>query len=458
MPRTAFGASAFRSAAPGLGQLAAAIGGGGDSFEKGRQSEIMLQSKLAQEMAAMQAHQATASLNSAKADSERAGIAAQSPDALMTNAMRQSGVPLDERQAVDQYFKTGQLGGKFAPSVDGMGPVAPAPDWQSKLEPLARLLGSVQNAVALGDKNSEHVAGAAGKFREHALSDAIIAGRANRNAVGGAQAAVAGKDLYKQDSTGSVLDQFAGTVDTSNPMAASTITLRKEQAGAQKANAAQSYASAGASNASAAKTRQETGRGVLVQTADGPVFADPKTGTGIPVNVNGAPAKGARGKGAVAMSSVLQKELIEADDLAATAAQTAATLKKALELNKAAYNGYGALAWAKVRSNLSGESEAANATVDLNNMIGEQALSGMKAIFGGNPTEGERAILLDLQASADKTPAQRKSIIDRGIAAAERRAGLSRERAKAIRSGSYLSEEADPIAPAGGGKSIVVDY
>lgn len=160
-----------------------------------------------------------------------------------------------------------------------------------------------------------------------------------------------------------------------------------------------------------------------------------------------ADAAKARGKGPGAMSATLQKELVEADDMVSTTEATAATLRKALELNAKAYSGYAAKQRAQVRSNLPGSSPAADATIELDNLIGSQALEGMKAIFGGNPTEGERAILLDLQASADKTPAQREAIIRRGIAAAERRQRINAARARAIRSGSYLTEGAE--APAG---------
>jgi hypothetical protein len=150
-----------------------------------------------------------------------------------------------------------------------------------------------------------------------------------------------------------------------------------------------------------------------------------------------------RGSGPGKMSATLQKELIESDDLAATAQGTVDTLNQALKINDKAYSGYGASTRAKVRSNLPGKDASADATIELENLIGTQALAGMKAIFGGNPTEGERAILLELQASADKTPKQRAAIITRGIAAANRRAALSKERAKSIRGGTYLSDGAD---------------
>jgi len=255
-----------------------AIGGGGGAYENSKQNEILMQSKLGQALASMNAANATADLNSAKADAERSSLAMQQPDALRRNAMTNFGVPLDEDAAVSSYLQSGNLGGKYSTPVDGIGPAAPQPEWASKLGDVARAISGVQTAVTIGDKNSENIAKAGAINRESRLSDAIIAGTADRNRVGGAQAAVAGKDLYNRDSTGSVLDQFTGALDTANPLAASTINLRREQAGAQKANAAQSYASADNSRASAAKTRSELDRGVktgdiVVQTdADGRIM------------------------------------------------------------------------------------------------------------------------------------------------------------------------------------------
>jgi hypothetical protein len=136
----------------------------------------------------------------------------------------------------------------------------------------------------------------------------------------------------------------------------------------------------------------------------------------------------------------LQKELLESDDTVTSSKSVIGLLNQALTLNDAAYSGYGAKGRAVVRSNLPGESPEANATIDLDNIMTSQALESLKAIFGGMPTEGERKILLDMQASADKTPAQRKSIIDRAVKAAENRSTFSNQKAKAIRGGTYLTE------------------
>lgn len=143
---------------------------------------------------------------------------------------------------------------------------------------------------------------------------------------------------------------------------------------------------------------------------------------------------------AASMSPTLQKELIETDDTVSASRNVQTALQQALKLNKTAYSGFGADVRAKIRSNLPGESEGANATVEMNNIILGQALESLKATFGGAPTEGERKILIDLQASADKTPAQREALLNRAIQAAQRRENSAKAKAEAIRSGRYLTE------------------
>jgi hypothetical protein len=143
-----------------------------------------------------------------------------------------------------------------------------------------------------------------------------------------------------------------------------------------------------------------------------------------------------------ALSPTAQKELFEADELAKASENAVGMLNQALELNKKAYSGIGAKPLAVVRSNLPGfgESDEANSTIDLDNLMTGQALESLKATFGGMPTEGERKILLDIQASADKTPAQRKIIIDRAIQMANKRMKFNKSKADALRKGTYFTE------------------
>lgn len=131
------------------------------------------------------------------------------------------------------------------------------------------------------------------------------------------------------------------------------------------------------------------------------------------------------------LSATEQKEYFEADDRIAAGQNVVKNLESALSQNDAAYSGAMAdeRAWlvSNVGNLLGKETPSANATVDIKNLVSGQALEGLKTIFGGNPTEGERALLLELQASTEKTPAQRQQILQRGIEMANRR--LERDRA-----------------------------
>ena len=73
----------------------------------------------------------------------------------------------------------------------------------------------------------------------------------------------------------------------------------------------------------------------------------------------------------------------------------------------------------------------------MNNVVLGQALSSLKATFGAAPTEGERKILVDLQASIDKTPRERKLIMDRALELARVRLTFNQQRAAELRGGTY---------------------
>ena len=159
------------------------------------------------------------------------------------------------------------------------------------------------------------------------------------------------------------------------------------------------------------------------------------------------------------MSVTLQKELLESDDVAQSSKAIIGTLQQAKQINNEAYSGYGAKARATLASNMPWQSKGADATINLDNMMTGQGLDQMKTIFGAAPTEGERKILMDMQASADKTPEQRTAIMDRAIAAAQRRGEFAKQKAKAIRGGTYLTdgipESAPATPPKPAGKTIV---
>lgn len=92
------------------------------------------------------------------------------------------------------------------------------------------------------------------------------------------------------------------------------------------------------------------------------------------------------------------------------------------------------------------------ATTELENVVLGQALSNLKAIFGAAPTEGERKILVDLQASVDKTPQERRIIIQRAIDLANKRLSFNQDRANSLRGGDYYkAPNSAPAQPSGNG-------
>lgn len=142
------------------------------------------------------------------------------------------------------------------------------------------------------------------------------------------------------------------------------------------------------------------------------------------------------------LSSAAQKELFEATDTVEASKNVLGLLDEAEKLNEKAYSGWGATERAALRSNipLIGDSESANATINLDNIMTSQALANLKAVFGGMPTEGERKILLDIQASPSKTPQQRRDIIKRAREAAKQRLQFNAEKARQLRSGEFFGD------------------
>lgn len=154
----------------------------------------------------------------------------------------------------------------------------------------------------------------------------------------------------------------------------------------------------------------------------------------------------------------------ESEDMAMAANNTVDMLKSAITapaggkaLNDRAGSGEwaGTQAWL-ARNDPTGffDDATGEATTELNNVVMGQALASLKAIFGAAPTEGERQILIDMQASVDKTPAERKIIMERAIQLAEKRKAFYMDRANELRGGTYYQPgggmDATIPAPAGG--------
>lgn len=273
------------NSAPGLGRLAAAIGGGPmGGYRQGYEGELKLQSGLAQALAQQEASRASARLHNLQADAEEAQVKARNPQAVLSSALTANGIPTDEGSAITHFLQTGKLGGKYSAGPTDMGPVAPAPEWQDKLGPVARSLGTISQALALGDKSVENVAKAEGMRREQGLSDGVLAGTVDPTRFAQSQYAAKGSAPYSFHEYGTG-NNLTGKVDDSTGPAQRFGAYRNAEtgnqnaaAGAHKASAASSYASADNSRAHAAESRQRTEQGarggdiIPVTQADGSVL------------------------------------------------------------------------------------------------------------------------------------------------------------------------------------------
>jgi hypothetical protein len=147
-----------------------------------------------------------------------------------------------------------------------------------------------------------------------------------------------------------------------------------------------------------------------------------------------------------------KQAILQADEQVQTNQTAIDALEKAKSVNENANSGYGAGARATIGNNLPdwmvpdavSSPGSSAATADYDNLVIGTALTQLKSIFGGNPTEGERQILLDLQGSSNLPPPVRARILDRAQQAAQRRLEFNQQRAEQLRGGTYYQ-------PAGGG-------
>ncbi|KQQ39120.1 hypothetical protein ASF58_22775 [Methylobacterium sp. Leaf125] len=137
-----------------------------------------------------------------------------------------------------------------------------------------------------------------------------------------------------------------------------------------------------------------------------------------------------------------KKAIQEADTAVLGAQSTIEMLGQAKKLSKQAYEGPTA-GFRGAATSLFGN-EAGVATQDLDNLVTTQALQNLKSIFGGNPTEGERAILLDIQGSSSKPDVVRQRIYDRAIGLANLRLQQNQEKAAELRGQTYYKPGSGP--------------
>ena len=126
------------------------------------------------------------------------------------------------------------------------------------------------------------------------------------------------------------------------------------------------------------------------------------------------------------LSAVEQREMFEAEDGINAGTMAVEALNRAQALNDKAASGPGARI-ERAYDRVMNPDEAA-ASAQFNTEILDQALSALKATFGGMPTEGERKVLLEMQAAPNMTRAERKALLARALLVTNRRMEMAKTR------------------------------
>lgn len=183
-------------------------------------------------------------------------------------------------------------------------------------------------------------------------------------------------------------------------------------------------------------------QGYRVPTVQGLPQPDPNA----PQPPPGVDAKKWRETRAAQLGNIDDKAVLEADRAVQTGSSAVESLNKALTLSKTANWGPAGSDKASYIGSLFGHQGSVNAR-ELNNVVTNQALENLRATFGGNPTEGERKILLEVQGAATESPEVRERIYNNAIKAAQERIEFNKRNAEQMRGGKFLLPEAQRNAP-----------
>lgn len=132
----------------------------------------------------------------------------------------------------------------------------------------------------------------------------------------------------------------------------------------------------------------------------------------------------------------------EADNAIVAGSDAISMLNQALNLSAQAYSGMGAPARGRIADTIG--MARGTSTVVMDTLLGRQAVGQLRALFGGNPTEGERAILMQLEGSSSMSREARERLIQESISAARQRIAFNQMRATAMRNGEYFAPTFNP--------------
>lgn len=172
-----------------------------------------------------------------------------------------------------------------------------------------------------------------------------------------------------------------------------------------------------------------------LETHGGKVYQVYPDGTAVEArDINGKPIQPS-----IKNDSTTRKAVAEQQAAIDSGQELLRVLKKAKTLSEQGlFYGAGANARANA-AQVVGGTEKSKRTLEYNTLITNSALQSMKSIFGGNPTEGERAILLKIQASSDYPRDVREKLLNEAIAAANNRIKSNQNQIKTLQGGSGAS-------------------
>jgi len=162
-------------------------------------------------------------------------------------------------------------------------------------------------------------------------------------------------------------------------------------------------------------------------------------------NPNASPEERAAAQGRIdaltkgSLSPIEQKELFDSADRYQSGGFAISALNDALSYNKDAYEGMAADALLLANRNLGRDEKGVTATTSFRSIMTTQVLESLRATFGGNPTEGERKVLEQIQSSINMSKAEREALLTRAIALAEQRRASEAARVRNIQGGAYRS-------------------
>lgn len=138
------------------------------------------------------------------------------------------------------------------------------------------------------------------------------------------------------------------------------------------------------------------------------------------------------------MSQTEARLLSETEDTLFSKQESKALLAQALALNPDTYDSSISDTLARFAAEgFAPDSLKVVNTRDLENILKTQLLTSLKATFGAAPTEGERAVLADLQGIDAKSRTERERIMKRAALLVDKRIEKDLNRLKSIREGQY---------------------